>query len=73
MTPHRDEIGAHMSIAGGLPLALDRGRQVGCGAVQIFLKNQRQWAAKPLADEEARAFRSARRVHAIRHVFAHSS
>ncbi len=48
MTPHRDEIGAHMSIAGGLHLALERGREVGCGAVQIFLKNQRQWAAKPL-------------------------
>ena len=48
MTPRRDEIGAHMSIAGGLHLALERGREVGCGAVQIFLKNQRQWAAKPL-------------------------
>ena len=42
MTPGRDEIGAHMSIAGGLYLALERGRDVGCGAVQIFLKNQRQ-------------------------------
>ena len=73
MTPHRDEIGAHMSIAGGLHLALERGRQVGCGAVQIFLKNQRQWAAKPLAADEARVFRAARRAHAIRHVFAHSS
>ena len=72
MTPC-DEIGAHMSIAGGLHLALERGRQVGCGAVQIFLKNQRQWAARPLAGEEVRAFRSVRRTHAIRHVFAHSS
>jgi len=73
MTPRRDEIGAHMSIAGGLHRALERGDQVGCGAVQIFLKNQRQWAAKPLAADEVRAFRAARRAHAIRHVFAHSS
>src|SRR5206468_7267640 len=69
----RDELGAHMSIAGGLHLALERGRAVGCGAVQIFLKNQRQWAAKPLAADEVRAFRAARRATAIRHVFAHSS
>ena len=73
MTQGRDEIGAHMSIAGGLHLALERGREVGCGAVQIFLKNQRQWAAKPLAADEVRAFGAARRRTAIRHVFAHSS
>jgi deoxyribonuclease-4 len=68
-----DELGAHMSIAGGLPLALARGRALGCGAVQIFLKNQRQWAAPPLAEETVRAFRAARRHAAIRHVFAHAS
>ncbi|MEK7701659.1 MAG: deoxyribonuclease IV [candidate division NC10 bacterium] len=62
-----------MSIAGGLPRALERGRQLGCGAVQIFLKNQRQWAAKPLSPEEASAFALARRLTGIRHVFAHSS
>jgi deoxyribonuclease-4 len=62
-----------MSIAGGLHLALERGHGVGCGAVQIFLKNQRQWAAKPLAADEARTFRAAWRAHPIRHVFAHSS
>src|SRR3989441_8088591 len=73
MTPPGDEIGAHMSIAGGLHHALERGREVGCGAVQIFLKNQRQWAARPLEADEVRAFRAARRTQAIRHVFAHSS
>ena len=73
MTPHRDEIGAHMSIAGGLHLALERGRELSCGAVQIFLKNQRQWAAKPLTSEEARTFAATRRASRIRHVFAHSS
>jgi deoxyribonuclease-4 len=69
----RDELGAHMSIAGGLHRALERGRQIGCGAVQIFLKNQRQWAAKPLSPEEASAFELARTHTGIRHVFAHSS
>lgn len=62
-----------MSIAGGLHLALERGRALGCGAVQLFLKNQRQWAAPPLADAAVRAFRATRRGSGIRHVFAHAS
>jgi deoxyribonuclease IV len=69
----RDEIGAHMSIAGGLHLALTRGRELGCGAVQIFLKNQRRWAAAPLADSDVNAFRAARRRTGLRRVFAHAS
>jgi len=73
MTPHRDEIGAHMSIAGGLHHALERGREVGCGAVQIFLKNQRRWAARPLGTDEIRMFQAVHRQTGIRHVFAHSS
>ena len=68
-----DDIGAHMSIAGGLHLALERGAAIGCSAVQIFLKNQRQWAARPLEEAEVRAFRRARRATGIRPVFAHSS
>jgi deoxyribonuclease-4 len=62
-----------MSIAGGLHLALERGHALGCGAVQIFLKNQRQWAARPLGAEEIAAFAAARRRTRIRHVFAHAS
>jgi deoxyribonuclease-4 len=68
-----EDLGAHMSIAGGLHLALERGQAIGCGAVQIFLKNQRQWAARPLAPDEVRTFRAARRRTRIRHVFAHAS
>ncbi len=68
-----DELGAHMSVAGGLHLALERGHALGCGAVQIFVRNQRQWAARPLDADEVRAFRAARRATAIRDVFAHAS
>jgi deoxyribonuclease IV len=68
-----DELGAHMSIAGGLHLALERGHELGCFAVQIFVKNQRQWAAPPLGADEVRAFRSARRSTGIPWVFAHAS
>jgi deoxyribonuclease-4 len=68
-----DELGAHMSIAGGLERALERGHALGCFAVQIFVKNQRQWAAHPLGDEATRAFHAARRATAIPWVIAHAS
>ena len=68
-----DELGAHMSIAGGLHLALERGHALGCFAVQIFVKNQRQWAARPMGDDEVRAFRAARRATGIPWAFAHGS
>jgi deoxyribonuclease-4 len=69
----RDDLGAHMSIAGGLALALERGQATGCSTVQIFLRNQRQWAARPLGEDEVRAFRAARRGTGIHPVFAHAS
>jgi deoxyribonuclease-4 len=68
-----DELGAHVSIAGGVALAPERGRALGCGAIQIFVRNQRQWAAPPLQPAEARAFRTARRRARLRHAFAHGS
>ncbi len=68
-----DLLGAHMSIAGGLALALERGREVGCSVVQIFLKNQRQWAARPYTDSEVREFRAAWKATGIRMVFAHAN
>lgn len=71
--PARDELGAHMSIAGGLHLALSRGDALACGAVQIFLKNQRQWAAPPLAPAAVRAFRDVWRATGVHQVFAHAS
>jgi deoxyribonuclease IV len=62
-----------MSIAGGLWQALERGQALNCGAVQIFLKNQRQWASPPLTPDDVRAFAAARRRTGIRAVFAHAS
>jgi deoxyribonuclease-4 len=62
-----------MSIAGGVANAFDRAEKVGCEALQIFLKNATQWAAKPIADEERRAFARRRRETGIRSVVAHNS
>jgi deoxyribonuclease IV len=45
-------LGAHMSIAGGLTKALERGRSIGCTAIQIFVKNNMQWSAKPFTESD---------------------
>jgi deoxyribonuclease-4 len=50
-------LGAHMSIAGGPVKALERGRSIGCTAIQIFVKNNLQWFASPLPDAEVARFR----------------
>jgi deoxyribonuclease-4 len=62
-----------MSIAGGLYRALERGEEVGCSVVQIFLKNQLQWAAKPYTAEDIALFKAAWKRTGMRSVFAHSS
>jgi deoxyribonuclease IV len=66
-------MGAHMSIAGGVDRAVDRGAAVGCTALQIFTKSSNQWAARPLSDEEVERFRAGLGRHGIRHVVAHDS
>lgn len=68
-----DLLGAHMSIAGGLYRALERGRATGCSVVQLFLKNQVRWTGKPLGDADVRRFTKAQRATGVRMVFAHST
>ena len=62
-----------MSVAGGLENAFDAGRRAGCDCLQIFVKNQRQWNAKPLTDEQVSAYKSAERRTGLRPVIAHAS
>ena len=67
-------LGAHMSIAGGLPEAVARATSVGATALQVFVKSASQWRARPLASGEAEAFRTATGAAGLAgHVLAHSS
>jgi deoxyribonuclease-4 len=66
-------LGAHESIAGGYYKAVERARAVGCDCVQIFTKNNNQWRAKELTDEDVRLFRAALKEHGITHPLAHDS
>ncbi|RLS46516.1 MAG: deoxyribonuclease IV [Planctomycetota bacterium] len=52
-------VGSHLSIAGGMHLAVQEAQRLELDCVQVFTKNQRQWKWKPLADEEIKAFRAA--------------
>lgn len=56
-------IGAHMSIAGGVHLAILEAARYRCRAVQLFSKSSNQWAAKPLTDEGIALWRDALRKH----------
>ncbi len=66
-------VGAHMSIAGGIHRAFERGVEAGCRTLQIFLKNSNQWKAKPLTDEDRRLYSGAQKQSGIQPVVAHSS
>ena len=70
MTP---PLGAHESTAGGLARVFGRGEAIGCEALQIFVKNASQWKAKPIAVEEATAFRAAHAASPIRPLVAHAA
>ncbi|KKM59535.1 hypothetical protein LCGC14_1548040 [marine sediment metagenome] len=45
-------IGAHMSVSGGKFMAFERGRELGCEALQVFLRNVRGWASGSLKPKE---------------------
>ncbi len=66
-------LGAHMSIAGGYYKAVDLARTAGCDVVQLFTKNNNQWRAKPISDEEAAQFRTMLLERKIAHPLSHSS
>lgn len=66
-------LGAHMSIGGGLPRAVDRAKASRCEALQIFTKSAGQWRARPLPPEEVAAFRSRLADTGIHPVIAHNS
>ncbi|HEX3703089.1 MAG TPA: deoxyribonuclease IV [Vicinamibacterales bacterium] len=65
--------GAHMSVAGGLPRAVERAVVHRCDALQIFTKNASQWRGRALPAEEIHAFRTQVEAAQIRPVVSHAS
>jgi deoxyribonuclease IV len=66
-------LGAHLSIAGGLPCAVDRAVATRCETLQIFTKSTGQWRARPLPADEVVRFRRQVDETGIGPVFGHTS
>src|SRR5262249_19612155 len=52
-------IGAHVSTAGGLTNAIDRGTELGCESIQIFNQSPRMWRPTRYGPDDFAAFREA--------------
>ena len=65
--------GAHFSVAGGLTNAIATAVRFDCGTLQLFTKNANQWAAKPIADADALAFKAAADSAKLQFLTAHDS
>ena len=52
-------IGAHVSTAGGLTKAVERGTELGCDAIQIFNQSPRMWRPTAYTDGDFAEFRDA--------------
>jgi len=66
-------LGAHLSISGGLPRAVDRAVASRCEALQIFTKSAGQWRARVIPDDEMVLFRRRVADTGIHPVIAHNS
>jgi len=65
-------IGAHVSPAGGLPKAIERGLERDCRAIQIFNQSPRMWRPTSYRDEDVEAFREAMASSQIDAVLIHA-
>lgn len=66
-------LGAHVSIAGGVFNAPTHGVRMACDVIQMFSRNQRQWAAKPLSRQEIEQFRANYDASGLKGVVVHGS
>jgi deoxyribonuclease-4 len=66
------KFGAHMSTAGGVWRALQRGRSVSCDVVQIFVKNNMQWFGKPHSPPDLALYANELAANTFSCVFGHT-
>ncbi len=62
-----------MSIGGGVQMAIQRACSIGCTAMQIFVKNNMQWFARPLTRQEIGAFLNHVQRGELLSIFAHAN
>jgi deoxyribonuclease-4 len=65
-------IGAHVSTGGGLPNAIERGRERGCESIQIFHQSPRMWRPTKYGEDDFAAFREAMDASPVEAVIIHA-
>ena len=65
-------IGAHVSTAGGLDKAIERGAELGCESIQIFNQSPRMWRPTKYGPEDFAAFREAMDASPVEAVVIHA-
>jgi deoxyribonuclease-4 len=65
-------IGAHVSTAGGLGKAIERGTEIGCESIQIFNQSPRMWRPTRYGEDDFAAFREAMGDSPIEAVVIHA-
>lgn len=68
-----DELGAHVSAAGGVDKAPARARELDSVVLQLFTKQPSRWAEPVIGEETVAAFRREREELGIRTAVAHDS
>jgi len=66
------KFGAHMSTGGGVWKALQRGAEIHCEIVQIFVKNNMQWFGKPYAPQDLALYANELAGQKFHVVFGHT-
>lgn len=65
-------VGAHVSIAGSLDLAIDRAVEIGAQCIQIFGSAPQQWQFLLFPQDQINSFKQKARKHDISPIFVHS-
>lgn len=73
MTPNSDELGAHVSSAGGVARAPDRAHDIESVCLQLFTKQPSRWAEPEIPAEEVQSFRHNSQERGIRFANSHDS
>jgi deoxyribonuclease IV len=66
-----DLLGAHMSIAGGIYNAPERGVAATCNVIQVFTQNSNQWRGKAVSDADAKLFQDKLAASGMADVVSH--
>jgi deoxyribonuclease-4 len=65
-------VGAHVSTAGGLANAIERGEERGCESIQIFNQSPRMWRPTNFGEDDFAAFREAMDASKVEAVIIHA-